>query len=67
MSAKTGGSVGHKQMVELVDSFSDGFVEARENVELEILKVLRRLGADVSSNDAITATSDGTAPESSSH
>lgn len=41
-------------------------VEAQENVELEILNVLLRLGADVSSEDAITATSDGTAPDSSS-
>lgn len=39
--------------------------EARENVEIEIVNVLRRLGADGSSEDAVIATSDGTAPESS--
>lgn len=34
MSAKTSGSATHKQMVELVNSFSDGLIKARENVEL---------------------------------
>lgn len=49
MSANTSWSVGHKQMVELANSFFDGLVEAQENVELEILNVLRRSGAYVSS------------------
>lgn len=66
VSAKISGSAGHKQLVELVNSFSSRLEEAQENIEIEILNVLRRLGADVSLDDAVTATSDGTAPESSS-
>lgn len=66
MSNKASGSARHKQIVELVNSFSKGFAKARENVELEILNILRILGADVSSDDTVTATSNGTGPESSS-
>ncbi|OAE32385.1 hypothetical protein AXG93_3671s1040 [Marchantia polymorpha subsp. ruderalis] len=44
MSAKTSGPVGHKQIVELVNSFSEELNEARHNVEVEIVNVLRRLG-----------------------
>ncbi|OAE28729.1 hypothetical protein AXG93_1617s1130 [Marchantia polymorpha subsp. ruderalis] len=65
MSIKASGSASQDQIEELVNSFSKGLEEARQNVELEILNVLHRLGAIVTSNDAITATSDGTAPESS--
>lgn len=36
MSAKTNGSAGHKQIEELVNSFSKGLEEARQNVEIEI-------------------------------
>ncbi|OAE21954.1 hypothetical protein AXG93_242s1380 [Marchantia polymorpha subsp. ruderalis] len=63
MSAKTSGSAGHKQIVELVNTFSEELNEARQNVEVEIVNVLRRLGVDVSSDDTVTATSDGTALE----
>lgn len=66
MSAKTSGSAGHKQIVELVNTFSKGLNEARQNVEVEIVNVLRRIGIDVSSDDIVTATSDGTAPETDS-
>lgn len=45
----------HKQLVRLVNSFSLGIEEALENLELEILRVLRRLEADGSSKDAVTA------------
>ncbi|OAE29953.1 hypothetical protein AXG93_669s1010 [Marchantia polymorpha subsp. ruderalis] len=65
MAMKTNGAAGHKQFVRLVNSFSFDFEESRKNLELEILSVLRRLGADGSSKDAVTAASDGTAPKSS--
>ncbi|OAE35947.1 hypothetical protein AXG93_2094s1000 [Marchantia polymorpha subsp. ruderalis] len=63
MSAKTSGSAGHKQIVELVNTFSEVLNEARQNVEVEIVNVLRKLGVENSSYDAITVTSDGTTPE----
>ncbi|OAE32095.1 hypothetical protein AXG93_2573s1040 [Marchantia polymorpha subsp. ruderalis] len=56
MSTKTSGSAGHKQIVELVNSFSEGLNEARQNVEVEIVNVLCRIGEDVSYDDIITAT-----------
>ncbi|OAE32851.1 hypothetical protein AXG93_1409s1180 [Marchantia polymorpha subsp. ruderalis] len=65
-STKTSGSVRHKQIVELVNSFSEGFNEARQNVEVDIVNVLRRIAVYVSSNDTVTATSDGTALETDS-
>lgn len=43
MCAKASGSTGHKQLVELVHSFTEGLEETRENVEIEIVNVLRRL------------------------
>ncbi|OAE33100.1 hypothetical protein AXG93_1913s2020 [Marchantia polymorpha subsp. ruderalis] len=46
MSTKSSGFAGHKQIVELVEPFSDGLDEARKNVEIEIVNLLRRLGAD---------------------
>lgn len=58
-------AAGHKQLVKLVNSFSFGLKEARENLEIEILGVLRRLEADGSSDDTVTAASDGTASKSS--
>ncbi|OAE23962.1 hypothetical protein AXG93_2836s1020 [Marchantia polymorpha subsp. ruderalis] len=66
MSTKASGSVGQKQIVEIVKTFPEGFDEVRQNVELEILNVLRRLGAWSSSDDAVTVTSDGTATETDS-
>ncbi|OAE34719.1 hypothetical protein AXG93_700s1010 [Marchantia polymorpha subsp. ruderalis] len=66
MSAKTSGSVEHKHIVELVNTFLEELNEARHNVEVEIVNVLRRLGVNVSSDDTVTATSDGTAPETDS-
>lgn len=66
MSTKASGSAEQKQIVEIVKTFFEELDEARQKVELEILNVLHRLGADVSSDDAVTVTSDGTAPESSS-
>ncbi|OAE25836.1 hypothetical protein AXG93_2145s1350 [Marchantia polymorpha subsp. ruderalis] len=65
-TAKASGSAVHKQLVELVNSFSSGLEEARENIDIKIVNILRRLGANGSSEDAVTAASDGTAPESSS-
>ncbi|OAE30334.1 hypothetical protein AXG93_4201s1350 [Marchantia polymorpha subsp. ruderalis] len=62
MSTKGSGSVGHKHIVEIVKTFFEGFDKAHQNVELEIVNVLRRLGAENSLDDAVTATSDGTAP-----
>lgn len=62
MSMKTNGTAGHKQLVRLVNSFSFGLEEVRENLELEIVGVLRRLGADGSSEDVVTVASDGIAP-----
>ncbi|OAE21419.1 hypothetical protein AXG93_3954s1090 [Marchantia polymorpha subsp. ruderalis] len=61
MSTKASGSVGQKQIVEIVKTFLEGFDEARQNAELEILNVLRRLEAEISSDNAVTATSDSTA------
>lgn len=61
MSTKTNRIVGHKQLVRLVNSFSSGLEETRENLELEILGVLRRLATYGSSKDVVTAASDGTA------
>ncbi|OAE27654.1 hypothetical protein AXG93_3286s1010 [Marchantia polymorpha subsp. ruderalis] len=46
MSAKTSGSAGHKQIVELVNTFSEELNEARQNVEVEIVNGFRRLGVD---------------------
>lgn len=66
MSMKVSGSAGHKQLIRIVNSFSSRLEEARESVEIEIASVLRRLGADVSSEDVVTVASDGTAPKSSS-
>ncbi|OAE32996.1 hypothetical protein AXG93_4678s1000 [Marchantia polymorpha subsp. ruderalis] len=62
MSAKTSGPAGHKQIVELVNTFLEELNEARQNVEVKIVNVLCKLGVDVSSDDTVTATSDGTAP-----
>lgn len=66
MGMKISGAAGHKQLVRLIKSFSSGLEEARENLELEILSVLRRLGADGSLEYVVTAASDGTALESCS-
>ncbi|OAE18994.1 hypothetical protein AXG93_2637s1120 [Marchantia polymorpha subsp. ruderalis] len=66
MSAKTSGSARHKHIVELVNTFSEGLNEARQNVEVEIVNVLLMIGVDVSSDDTVTATSDGTALETDS-
>ncbi|OAE28913.1 hypothetical protein AXG93_4891s1020 [Marchantia polymorpha subsp. ruderalis] len=66
MEAKASGSVGHKQIVELVNSFSEELNEAGQNVEVEIINVLRRLGVDSSSDDAVTVTSDCTVLETDS-
>ncbi|OAE31203.1 hypothetical protein AXG93_4240s1020 [Marchantia polymorpha subsp. ruderalis] len=66
MSTKASGSAGQKQIVEIVKTFLEGFDEARQNVELEILNVLRRLGAEISLDDTVTATSDGIALETDS-
>lgn len=66
MSAKTSGSAGHKQIVELVNSFLEELNEARQNVNVEIVNVLCRLGVKISSDDAVTITSDGTVPEANS-
>ncbi|OAE27649.1 hypothetical protein AXG93_3337s1120 [Marchantia polymorpha subsp. ruderalis] len=66
MSPKTSGSAGHKQIVELVNTFSEELNEACQNVEVEIINVLRRLGVDVSLEDTVTVTSDGTTPETDS-
>ncbi|OAE31233.1 hypothetical protein AXG93_1293s1100 [Marchantia polymorpha subsp. ruderalis] len=66
MSTKASGYAEHKQLVELVNSFSSRLEDARENIQIEIVNVLRMLGADGSSEDAVDATSDGTAPKSSS-
>lgn len=66
MDMKTSGAAGHKKLVRLVNFFSFGLEEARENLEIEILSVLRRSGANRSSEDAITAALNGTALESSS-
>ncbi|OAE24638.1 hypothetical protein AXG93_4863s1010 [Marchantia polymorpha subsp. ruderalis] len=65
MAMKTSGAAGHKQLIRLVNSFSSGLEEEQENLELEILSVLRRLRADGSSEDVVTAASDGNAPECS--
>lgn len=56
----------HKQIVELVNSFSEELNEARQNVEVEIVNVLRRLGVKSSSDDAVTVTSNGKVPEADS-
>ncbi|OAE31109.1 hypothetical protein AXG93_1928s1020 [Marchantia polymorpha subsp. ruderalis] len=66
MSIKASRFVGQKQIVEIVKTFSEGLNEARENVEVEIANVLRRLGAESSLDDAVTVTSDGTASETNS-
>ncbi|OAE18890.1 hypothetical protein AXG93_3022s1140 [Marchantia polymorpha subsp. ruderalis] len=66
MSAKINGSAGHKQIIELVNTFSEELNEARQNVEVEIVNVLRRIGVDVSSDDTVTTTSDGTASKTDS-
>ncbi|OAE19473.1 hypothetical protein AXG93_1040s1370 [Marchantia polymorpha subsp. ruderalis] len=58
ISMKINGAAGHKQLVRLVNSFSSGLEEACENLEIEILSMLRRLGADGSSEDAVATTSD---------
>ncbi|OAE31237.1 hypothetical protein AXG93_2356s1020 [Marchantia polymorpha subsp. ruderalis] len=54
------------EIVELVNTFSEVLNESRQNVEVEIVNMLRRIGVDVSSHDAVTATSDGTAPQTDS-
>ncbi|OAE21274.1 hypothetical protein AXG93_868s1110 [Marchantia polymorpha subsp. ruderalis] len=46
MSAKTSGSAGRKHIVELVNTFLEVLNEARQNVEVQIVNVLRRLGVD---------------------
>ncbi|OAE27751.1 hypothetical protein AXG93_4476s1020 [Marchantia polymorpha subsp. ruderalis] len=66
MSMKTNGTSGQKQLVRLLNSFSFGLEEIRENLELEILGVLRRLGADESLKHDVITASDDIAPESSS-
>lgn len=66
MSAKSSGSAGHKQIVELVNSFSKELNETRQNVEVEIVNVLHRLGVESSSDDAVTVTSNGTELEADS-
>ncbi|OAE32386.1 hypothetical protein AXG93_3671s1050 [Marchantia polymorpha subsp. ruderalis] len=66
MSAKTNGSARHKQIIELVNTFSEGLNDARQNVEVEIVNMLRLLGVDSSSDDAVTVTSDGTTPKTNS-
>lgn len=63
MGLKTSGTIQHHQLVRLVKSFSSGLEDARQNLELEILGVLHRLGADGSSEDAVTAASYGSAPD----
>lgn len=55
MSMKANGFAGHKQLVQLVNSFSSGLEEARESLEIEIVNVLRKLGADRSSENVVTA------------
>lgn len=66
MSMKANGSAGHKQLVQSINSFSSGLEEARENVDMEIVNVLRRLGADISSEDVVTVASNDTQLKSSS-
>lgn len=66
MSMKINGTGRHRQLIRLVNSFSSGLEEARENLQIKILGVLRRLGSDGSSEGALIAASDGIAPESSS-
>lgn len=61
---KTNKTAWHMQLVRLVNSFYSELEEAQENLEIEILCVLRRLGADESSKDDVIAASDGTALES---
>ncbi|OAE18633.1 hypothetical protein AXG93_3810s1020 [Marchantia polymorpha subsp. ruderalis] len=55
MSTKANGSARQQQIVKIVKTFSEGFDHARQNVELEIINVLRRLGAEISLDNAITA------------
>ncbi|OAE23771.1 hypothetical protein AXG93_1032s1000 [Marchantia polymorpha subsp. ruderalis] len=45
------------------NTFLEGLNEARPNVEVEIVNVLRRLGVDSSLVDVVTVTSDRTAPK----
>lgn len=56
MGLKTSGTVGHQLLVRLIHSFSSGLEEARENLEIKILGVLRRLGVYGSSKNAVTVT-----------
>lgn len=64
MGLKTSGTVGHWQLVRVVNFFSSGFEKTRENLEIKILGVLHRLGADGISENAgtVTVVSDGTMP-----
>lgn len=68
MVLKTSGTVGHQLLARLIHSFSSGLEEARENLEIKILGMLRRLGVYGSSKNAVTVTAalDAIASESSS-
>lgn len=62
MELKTNGTIWHRLLVRLINSFSFGLEEAWENLEIENLGVLCWLGADESSEDAVIAVSNDYAP-----
>ncbi|OAE22745.1 hypothetical protein AXG93_2035s1270 [Marchantia polymorpha subsp. ruderalis] len=66
MGLKTNRTVRHRQLIRLVNSFSSRLEEARKNLELDILVVLRSLGEDGSSTDAVTVASDESPPDGGS-